>query len=271
MKASERQHQPQKIAAPERKQMGAFLQRFPRRHETFKQWFPLLVGSLLILSSLTGAIILFFDSRARIMAHGPAILLAVLPLPLSLILFGFILGLALLMVAFTSYHNALYLYENGFTIREGKRLTSWAWREINRFDAVRIKKKIARQPFKEQYVIHLAAESGRQLTLHNQYQQFEVLLQHLRSKIVPTLFAKANQQLSHHKPIRFHPDLQVTSQGIQFKNRTYAWEQMEPPRTTNGLLILTLKDNGQPFFKSKFRKIWNLDLLLTLLETPPKQ
>lgn len=229
------------------------------------------MGSLLILSSLTSGIILFFESRSRTMVHGPAILLAVLPLPLSLILFGFILGLILLIVSFTSYHNALYLYENGFIIRNGRHLSPWAWSEINRFDAARIKKKIARQPFKEQYVIHITAQSGRQLTLHNQYQQFETLLQHLRSKIVPTLYAKAIQQLSHHKPIQFHPDLQVTSQGIQFKNRTYAWKQVEPPKTTKGLLILSLKGNGQPLFKSKFSKIWNLDLLLTLLETPPEQ
>jgi hypothetical protein len=269
MKASKRQRQQHKKAAPKRKEMGAFLQRFSRRHETFKQWFPLITGSFLLLSSLTGAIILFFESRSRIMVHGPAILLAVVPLPLLLILLGLMTGLILVIIASAGYYNALYLYENGFIIRKGRRKIPWKWAEINRFDAARIKNKLARQPFKEQVVVHMADESGRQIMLQNTYQQFEVLLQHLRAKILPILYAKARQQLSHQKPILFHANLQATSHGIQIGKRTYTWDQLKPTQIKNGHMTLFLKDNGQPIFKSKIKQIWNLDLLLTLLETPP--
>jgi len=58
-------------------------------------------------------------------------------------------------------------------------------------------------------------------------------------------------------------------EGLRIGDQQIPWDEQIISQVKSNKLIIKDQENQKPFFKTKLKKIKNLDLLLCLVENPP--
>ncbi len=248
---------------------GSLIDRFRRRREGMRRWAPLVLGAGFLLLAVTILIMTAFDVWNRIHLHGRAIALSRLPLPIFIISLILPLGVILIYIALARWESRIDLYDTGFAIIRNKHVDFFLWVDIIRFDAWIIIHKLARRPFSSHYEIILEDEKGKKTRIPDKYQRINHLIQQIRERLLPILFARAEKTLIENKTIQFHPQIKAKLKGLEIKNQLIPWNQLNQQIHKNQSFLLTHQADNQRLIKTRIQNIRNLEILRHLIDHPP--
>ncbi len=253
------------------KQLGALLGYFPLQNRGLKRWFPLILGGLLFLASTGLIIVLVINACERITLHGRAIILSVFPYPA--ILYGgmFMAGLLAVSLALIFWDDGLTLYESGLVLCKARREHLWVFKAINRFDSHITKVTFGGSPVNVRVAIILEEKAKRRLVINSHNANSLALTESLRDLILPELIIKSRQSLLMGNRLFFHRHLQANQHEIIIHGRPLPINSIAY-RQKNQVITLYAKDKPEEIYlKLKCYQVRNLDVLIDLLNNPPKE
>lgn len=220
----------------------------------------MFVLTAVVVSGMTA-----FQSWELVNHHGRAILLQVLPQPLILISLAVPVGVILILIAVSSWENGVLLYEKGLALYRGKRFTVLPWDKIIRMDAEFLTIKLAGHPFQKRTRMIFEDEFGKVYRIPDRYADMTELVQAVRQRLLPLLFARAQKTLQKNQTLLFHPLLLAQANGLLIRNNHCAWQAVVAPVIDKGKLKIMDRKTGQILFQEKTSRIRNLDLLRHLI------
>jgi hypothetical protein len=248
--------------------LGHVVDHYPVQNHIIKRWLPLILGVLMVLVAIALTANLIYRLLTAIQFHGRAIILGVLPFPMTFYVLIIIGGIILIFLARVHWSDSITMFETGFTKCSGKRVHIWPYQATQRFDS-HIKQAIFGGSIVSTQVNVILEDSNRRWVIRNDYIRMDDLIHLLRLNILPGLVERAHQRLADGETIRFHEDLQATQDGLTINGDLFHYDQIET-EIHNQVIKLHQKDKPNvSVFKSKISNITNLDLLLDLLNIPP--
>ncbi|MCB2202407.1 hypothetical protein KQH56_00220 [bacterium] len=242
---------------------------YPVRRQRLKNVFWILIGVLLLISALALLLYGVFTSWRAVQAHGRSVLLRTAPLPLLGFLIALVMGILILSTTSQHWGDHITLFVNGLDIHKGKQQNFLPWQAITRFDA-RIKVvKFATSNLDIRSKMLLVGDAGRNYTITDQFENLSDLIGQVRNRLLPILYQSTLQRLGAGEEISFHKHLAAKSEGLVVHGHTYAWEDVQSRIHRRSLRIRQTSDDTN-LFRTKTKRVRNLDLLMTLLENPPK-
>ena len=253
---------------PERP-LGEEVDYFPISCQSMNRWLTVILGILLILDAAVFGLINIINAVNAIKSHSRAVILARITDPMFALCLVLPLGILLLIIAAVNWQNGLMLYEDGLILRRHGKEIIWFWRSIRQFDNQVTFIKFSGNTIGTQRTITLKDDQNKTLRIRDQYERMDELIDHLRESILPELFTRSRGQLLKGESVTFHQDLIASSEGLQIKNALIPWDDLQISVSKKGNLSITNKMDQTFLFKSKTRRIRNLDVLMYLLENPP--
>lgn len=264
---------PQKIVpgSNQNQDLGHIIGYFPTRNYHFKRWLPLIGGILTILVAISLIINLILNTTTSIQSHGPAIVLSVVPFPLAGYLILLFVGIIIVFFSRIHWWDSITLFETGVIKEKGKSVQVWHYNNTNQFDNNITQIMFGGSIIGGRLRILMEDESKRQFTIRNRYTRMPDLVQTLRAKVLPGLFQRARQRLSDGKEIQFNDKLKAYDKGLEVNKEIIPYDAITAKITQNSLKLHQKTNSKKLLFRSAIPKIRNLDLLLDLIENPPKQ
>lgn len=248
---------------------GGKVKGYPIRRQNLKHGFWILTGVLLILMALALLLNGAFTSWHAVQAHGRSVLLRTAPLPLLGFLLALVMGILTLSITSRHWADHVTLYVNGLNIKQGKQQTFLSWQTIQRFDT-RIKVvKFATSNIAVRSKMLLEINAGQSYKITDRFEGVSDLIGQVRNRLLPILYQTTLQRLKAGEDILFHPQLTAETEGLRIHGETYPWDEVQGRIHRRSLRIRETTDD-QTLFNQKTKKVKNLDLLMTLLENPPK-
>jgi hypothetical protein len=249
--------------------LGEKKDHYPIRCQSMNRWLALILGILFILSAAVFGLIDIFNTVNAIQSHGRAVILSRTTNPLFVLCLILPTGILLLIIAAVNWQNGFTLYEEGFILRRRGKEKTWFWRSIRQFDSQVTFFKFSGNTIGKQRTIIIRDDRQKPLRMRNRYKRMDELVDHLRGSILPELFTRSRKQLLKGESLFFHQCLIAFSEGLQIKNTVIPWDDLQISISKKGILAITNKRDQTQLFKSKTRRIRNLDVLIYLLENPP--
>jgi hypothetical protein len=249
--------------------LGNQIGEYPIRKAVFKRWLCIILGILLIFTSLLITVFLFFDSWYKVIVNSRAILLHQLPYFMLMLFLILPLGILLLFFSKIFRTKGIYIYEGGMIIDNGFRKHQTDWHNIKRYDNHIKNLKFGSSTIATHVRIIIEEETGKNFTISNHYEQIEKLIEQLRQNILPILFKRANFSLQQGESLSFHRDIDAIRTGIGIRKNFRTWHCVNKPVIKNGLLELACDDEKAKPLHIPVEKIKNLDVLLYLIDSPP--
>jgi len=249
--------------------LGNQIGEYPIRKAVFKRWLCIILGTLLIFTSLLITVFLFFDSWYKVIVNGRAILLHQLPYFMLMLILILPLGIITLFLAKIYRTKGIYIYEAGMVLDNGLAKHQSDWHNIQRYDNYIKNLKFGSSTIASQVKIIIEEESGKKIRISNRYEQIEKLIEQLRQNILPILYKKAKISLQQGESLSFHRDIDAIRTGIGIRKNFRTWHCVNKPAIKNGYLELACDDQKTKPLHIPLEKIKNLDVLLYLIDSPP--
>jgi len=250
--------------------LGELIEHYPIHDQFIKRWLRLLTGLLMSLGAITLIVRLSINTWDRINIHGRGIILTILPRPAAFYVLLLFAGTLLITIAMIYWQDGIDLYERGLEHRSARKVTSWVYKDTKRFDSYISQITFGGSIVNIRVKVVLEGLAGKPLVIRNQYDRMMGLIEALREKILPDLIKENRQQLFMGDTLFFHRSLQAHQNNLIIKSKSIPYERVSVT-FDNQLIKLHEKDNPKNvFLASKIQLIQNLDLLLNLLENPPK-
>lgn len=260
-----------KRKSPERDKindLGHILDHFPTQNYKLKRWLPLIIGVLSILAATGLLILLFFNVKNAIQAHGRAIILGIFPFPILTYVGVFIVGILFVFLAKVHWWNSITLFENGLIKDQAHRVQVWHYENTERFDSSINQILFGGSLIGLRAKIVLEDETNKRLVIRRKYIRLPDLIQTLRNSVLPVLFQKAREQLLAGETLHFNNHLQARALGLEINGELFAYDQINAEINNYGIKLYHKDSPKDPVYKSKISRIRNLDLLLDLIEKP---
>lgn len=251
--------------------LGHVIDYFPTRNYRLKRWLPLVGGVIAILAAIGLIINLFENTKTAIQAHGPAILFSVVPLPLAIYLILLFGGIIFVILARIHWWDSITLFETGLIKEKRNKVQVWYYENTERFDNEITQIMFGGSIVGGKMKIVLEDASKRQFKIRNRYTHMSDLVQALRARVLPGLFQRARQRLSNGQVLHFGEKLKASDKGLEINNEIIPYEAIVTEVAQQSLKLFKETNPKKLLYKSEFTKIRNLDLLLDLIENPPKQ
>jgi hypothetical protein len=248
---------------------GGKVKDYPIRHQKLNHWVWILIGILLLLSALALLLNGTFTSWRAVQAHGRSILLRTVPLPLLGFLLALTLGIIILSITARHWGDHITLYVNGLDLHKGKMKCFLSWGSIRRFDAQIKVVKFATSNLDVRSKMLLEDAAGQSYTITDRFKDLSDLIGQVRNRLLPILYQTTLQGLQAGETILFHGQLAAKPEGLVINGETYPWDTIQG-RIHRWSLRIRQIPNDQNLFRQKTKSVKNLDLLMTLLENPPK-
>lgn len=260
---------PQPLNEDPQQYLGEEIDHFSMRFQPLNRWLALILGILLILDALVFSLVNTFSAINAIQSHGRAVILARVTDPLFAMCLVLPLGIALIIIAAVNWHNGLTLYKNGFTLSKHHREKTWLWHSVSRFDNQILFVKFSRSTIGKKRKIILEDDQQNRLQLQNQYERMDELIDHLRESILSKLFIKSKIKLRNGMTLTFHKHLKAVREGLLVDEILLPWGETQILIDKKGKVTVSHEQDEKSLFKSKIRRIRNLDVLMYLQENPP--
>jgi hypothetical protein len=241
---------------------------FPKDHN-FKRWVMLISGGLLILTASLFLTLIALNIYTSVLRHGRAVLLNKITgiFPMLLILIP--IGLLLILWAKNHWEDRLILNESGLVQKKGKKEQSWLWDETEKLDTIITEIRFGGSDVATRVKLLLTGTNNKKWLIRNHYENILNLVDHIREKVLPDLYHQAKQNLACDQEIEFHAGLFAGKEGLRIGDQQIPWDEQIISQVKSNKLIIKDQENQEPLFKTKLKKIKNLDLLLCLVENPP--
>jgi hypothetical protein len=241
---------------------------FPKDHN-FKRWVMLISGGLLILTASLFLTLIALNIYTSVLRHGRAVLLNKITGMLPMVLVLIPIGLLLILWAKNHWADQLILNESGLFQKKGKKEQSWLWAETKKLDTIITEIQFGGSDVATRLKLLLTGTNNKKWLIRNHYENILDLVDHIREKVLPGIYNEAKQSLTHNQEIEFHTGLSAGKEGLRIGDQQIPWDEQIISQVKSNKLIIKDQENQEPLFKTKLKKIKNLDLLLCLVENPP--
>ncbi|MDT8381338.1 MAG: hypothetical protein RQ728_03660 [Brevefilum sp.] len=241
---------------------------FPKDHN-LKRWGMLISGGMLILTASVFVTLIALNTYTSVLRHGRAVLLNKITAIFPMVLILIPIGLLLILWAKNHWEDQLILNESGLFQKKGKKEQSWHWDETEKLDTIITEIQFGGSSVGTRVKLLLTGTNKKKWLIRNRYENILDLVDHIREKVLPDLYHQAKQNLAHNQEIEFHTSLIASKEGLRFVDQQIPWDEQIISQVKGNNLIIKNQENQEPLFKTKLRKIKNLDLLLCLVENPP--
>lgn len=250
--------------------LGESLAVFPSHNQMIKRWGALILGLALLVSSVALTVVLASQTWDRINIHGRAVILSAFPRPAALYMLMFLVGVLLITLAMIFWQDGIHLFEQGLLKRSARKNKTWIYKNTTRFDSHLTQITFAGSMVSTNVKIILEDQAGQRLVIHNRYKNMPALIETLRATIVPLLIEKSRQRLRKGEDLVFHKDLKAHQGAITINGEDVPYEAVEITVENQVLKLHQAGDLKKVYYKSSVYDIQNLDVLINLLENPPK-
>ena len=239
------------------------------KDKNLKRWGLISLGGIILFLVTLFSIILILNTYTAIQRHGRAVLLdKVIPV-IPLLFIGLPLGIFVILWVKNHWRDRIILQEDEIIQRNGKKHKIWSFKETQRLDT-----DITNINFGGSIVgtrVKLSLDNGNQKhwIIRNDYENIADLIDSIRSRILPDLYRKSVNKIAQGEKISFHRDLIADKNGLLVKEEHIPWDEISNPKIKNNNLILTGQENQEILFKTKIKKIRNLDLFLCFMDNRP--
>ena len=249
--------------------LGQIIDCFQTRNLQLKRWLPLVTGSVLIFVGIGLIINLILTTIFNFQAHGPAILLPIIPFPFTFFLLLIIGGVISIILTRIHWRNCIKLYENGLIKHIGTKSEVWYYDHTVYFDNNITQILFGGLIVGERVKILLEDGSNQVFTIPNRYNRMKELVSIVRQRVLPGLYQRARYQLKNGQSSRFNDSLLANDKGLEIKEQSIPYDAVSIKINQQTLKIYNKKEPQIPIYKSPIARIRNLDLLLNLIENHP--
>jgi hypothetical protein len=250
--------------------LGESLAVFPSHNQMIKRWGALIFGAALIISSIGLTFLLVRQTWDRINIHGRAVILSAFPRPAALYMLMFLVGVLLITLVIIFWQDGIQLFERGLVQLSARKNKTWIYKSTTRFDSHITQITFAGSLVSTHVKIILEDQAGQRLVIRNRYKNMPALIETLRATIVPLLIEKSRQRLRKGEDLVFHKDLKAHQGAITINGEDVPYEAVEITVENQALKLHQAGDLKKVYYKSSVYDIQNLDVLINLLENPPK-
>ena len=251
--------------------LGHIIDYYPTKNYRLKRWLPLIAGVFAILAAIGLLFNLFIVTRTAIQAHGPAVLISIIPMPTILYALLLVVGIFLVIQARIHWWDCLTLFENGIIKEKGNKQQVWHYHDTVYFDNAITQIMFGGSMIGGRLKILLEDGSKRRFLIRNRYTRMEDLVNTLRSRVIPGLFQRAHQTLRDGQILHFGQNLKANEKGLDIDKETISFDSITTEISKSSIKLLSVSNPKKLLIKLKINKIRNLDLLLDLIENPPTQ
>ncbi len=242
---------------------------YPPRRQQLNHWIGVPAGILLILLAAAAFLFGFFTTWTAIERHGRAVVLKTLPLPLLIAVLCAVIGLTLLVSAARHWRDGITLLPTGLEIQEGRKTHSVPFESITRLDSLVNVVKFATSVVDVRTRAVIEDDQGQKYVITDLTANAQDLVKRCRAEVLPRLFREAQKALQQGQKIEFHPDLAATRQAVLIRNVPYDWRDLTVALKKRRIALLD-KTTRRDLINFPVRKLKNTDILLALLENPPR-
>ena len=242
---------------------------FPLRHRKLRNTIAIPIGIILILMAILALLYGAFITWTAVERFGRAVILKTLPIPSAIFIFGLIFGPLILANIKRHWHDGIELGPAGLTFQKGKSRKEVPWESITRLDARISLVKFATSVIDVQSKAEIETDQGETFQITDKIDHSQDLINRCREVILPRLYQKYQHSLRQGEKITFHPELAATAQALLIRNMPYFWQDIEP-KFKKRKIALQEKSSAHELIALPLNQLKNADILLTLLENPPR-
>lgn len=242
---------------------------YPVRNQQLKRLVALPAAILLLLLSIAALLYGLFTTWMAIERFGRAVVLKTLPTPLLIFIVAFISGLLILFLTIRNWHAGIELNPSGLTFIRGRSNKTVPWESITRLDARVNVVKFATSVIDIQSRAEIETDQGEIFQITDRIANSKELIKRCREKVLPRLFHQFHKAIRQGEQITFHRDLAAAPQALLVRNMPYYWQDVEPVLKRKKI-ALQEKATKRELITLPINQLQNADILLTLLENPPK-
>lgn len=250
------------------KSLGRLQKVYTLSHEFLRTWGSLILGITGITGFLIVAAIGGYFTYLRYYNNGPAAVprmgIPLLATALVLLLGGS-LGISL---ARHNWQRSISLFESGLVAIDRRGSQTWRWTDI-----IGLRTQVARRflgwiPAGSIHSCTLSGANNKQLLLDDSFNNVEELGNAIRTQVFQRHYQEAARHLQAGHPVAFGPVLLDPQQGLTFRKKKLAWEQVQAVTVGPGWVeIQPVRTNPVlPKLRFKAAAISDLDVLLALLK-----
>jgi hypothetical protein len=256
--------QPRK--APGQDDPGRF---YPLHHHQLRHWIAIPSGILLLLIAAAALGYGFITTWSAIEQHGRAVILKTLPLPFIIFVVAAILGLLILIQTARHWQDGVTLDSTGLSVRKGKTEKTLPWASITRLNALVNVVKFATSVVDVRTRAIFEDDHGQSIQITDQFADAQDLVQRCRAKVLPRLYRQTQRALQQGEKVTFHRDLAANNRVVLIRNMPYEWEAVGVVMKRRKITLIE-KATQRDLITLPIRKLANTDILMALLENPPR-
>lgn len=242
---------------------------YPVRHQKINHSIATPIGILLILLAIVALIYGAFTTWSAVERFGRAVILRTLPTPTLIFFLGLLLGSLILSTTLRHWRDGIELGPDGLSFRRGRVNKEIPWESITRLDARINLVKFATSVIEVQTKAEIENDRGETFLITDHIAHSQDLINRCREIILPRLFQKYQKSLLEGETITFHRELAATHQALLIHNMPYNWGDLTP-KYKKRRFTLREKSSDRELISLPINRLENADILLTLLENPPK-
>lgn len=182
---------------------------------------------------------------------------------------GIILGLLSLIYfwgAYSNWHKAIVLYQNGIACNDRKGLRAWRWDEIASITAAITRHYTNGVYTGTTHKYTLIHNQGDKISFNDSFGKVEDLANAVREQIFPHLYKKAADAYNSGQTVTFGQLSLSRDGGLQIGKKTYPWSEIAQVSIEQGYIKVAQKGGG--WFSGALvtaSTIPNLDIALSLI------
>jgi hypothetical protein len=241
--------------------MGRVIAVFPVKPT--EGWIKALVGILMIVVAIQLSIYSLLDLILTVARYGPLMVgnsVLLLPFAFTILLPGVVWTIQ----GSTNLSKAVTIFDRGLVYRQGARLRSLYWEEIDWFFTSITEQSVFKLFPSMEYTYTLINANGAPIKLGNKFINIQYLGQLLGKMIPPHQFRRSIKKLGNGNSVNLGV-LSYTLKGIILNQKQFAWSTIHSIRLADGLLIVDT-NNGRYWssYKAPIAKIPNIEAFLML-------
>jgi len=242
---------------------------YPVRHQQLRNWVALPAAILTLLLSVAALLYGLFTTWIAVERFGRAVVVKTLPTPLLIFAFAFLFGLIMLILTIRNWNAGIEISPSGLTFQRGRTSKTVAWDSITRLDARVNVVKFATSVIDIQSRAEIETDQGETFQITDRIANSQELIKRCREKVLPKLFHEFHKAIRQGEQITFHRDLAAAPQALLVRNMPYYWQDVEPVLKRKKI-ALQEKTTKRELIALPINQLENADILLTLLENPPR-
>lgn len=251
--------------------LGKELDHFPIRNQFITRWLLLAIGIFAILNASVLLLTLIIKTWRGVQIHGRGFLLWAFSMPVAPYVLLFVTGVLLVYLAKIFWWDGITVFEIGLLKKTREHDQIWRYQDCQRFDNYITQIKLGGSIIAYRVKLILEDESNRNLVIRNQYDRMEELIEIIRLGVLPGLLQRARQRILRDETLTFHHEIKADRNGLNIKGELIPYNQITPEIKNEVLKLYQKDDQNELIIKSHLEQISNLDLLLDLIENPPKE